>query len=64
MQGAGRHRVDVGIGDVVALDSLEHFGIDVHLAIGAILLGSGVNAEHTELAQREAEAEGGKNGCC
>ena len=63
VQSAGGHRVDVGIGDVVALDSLEDLGIDVHLAVGAILLAAGVNAEHAELAQREAEAESGKNGC-
>jgi hypothetical protein len=45
------------------LDSFENLGIDVHLAVSAILLASGVNAEHAELAQREAEAKGGKDGC-
>ena len=63
VQGAGGDVVDVGIGDVVALDSLEDLGVDVHLAVGAILLAAGMNAEHAKLAQRKAEAEGSKDGC-
>jgi hypothetical protein len=35
----------------------------MHLAVSAVLLGSGVNAEHAKLAQREAKAEGSKDGC-
>ncbi len=53
----------IGVGDVVALDPLEDLGVDVHLAIGAILLAAGVNAKQPKLAQRKAEAECGKD-CC
>ena len=63
VQGAGGDVVDVGLGDVVALDPLEDLGVDVHLAVGAILLAAGVNAEQAKLAQGKAEAEGGKDGC-
>ena len=62
VQRAGGDVVDVGVGDVVALNSLEDLGVDVHLAVGAILLAAGVNAEESELAEGEAQAEGGKDG--
>src|ERR1019366_2979583 len=52
---------DVGVGDVVRLNPLEHFGIDVHLAVSAILLAAGMDAEQSELTKTEAEAEGGEN---
>jgi hypothetical protein len=35
----------------------------VHLAISAVLLAAGMNAEHAEFSQRKAKAEGGKDGC-
>ena len=61
MESARGDVIDVGIGDVVRLHALKHLGIDVHLAVGAILLAAGVDAEETELAQAEAETEGGED---
>ena len=62
VQRAGGHVAHVGFGHVVGLDLLEDLGIDAHLAVGAILVAAGVNAEQAELAQGKAQAEGGKDG--
>ena len=62
VQRAGGHVVDVGLGDVVGLDLLEHLGVDAHLAVGAILVAAGMNAEQAKLAQAKAQAEGGEDG--
>ena len=61
MQRARGHVVDVGLGHVVGLDLLEHLGIDPHLAVSAILLAAGMNAEQAKLSQAKAQAKGSKN---
>ena len=62
MKSAGGHVVDVGIGDVFGLNLLEHLLVDAHLAVGAILLAAGMNAEPAKLAKEKAQAEGGEDG--
>ena len=62
VQRAGGHVAHVGLGHVVGLDLLQDLGIDAHLAVGAILIAAGMNAEQAEFAQGKAQAEGGKDG--
>src|ERR1035438_6615385 len=52
--------VDVRVDHVVTLNPLEHLGVDVHLAVGAILFTAGVHAEEAELAEGEPHAESGE----
>jgi len=59
---AGGYVGDVGLGDVVGLDLLEDFGVDAHLAVGAILVTAGMNAKQAKLSQAEAQPESSKDG--
>src|ERR1035441_4883983 len=52
--------VDVRVDHVVTLNPLEHLGVDVHLAVGAILFTAGVHAEEAELTEGEPHAESGE----
>src|ERR1022692_3715502 len=52
--------VDVRVDHVVTLNPLEHLGVDVHPAVGAILYTAGVHAEEAELAEGEPHAESGE----
>ena len=51
MQRARGDIADVGRGHVVALNSLQNLGVDVHLVVSAILFAAGVNAKEAELAE-------------
>jgi hypothetical protein len=62
VQSAGGDVAHFGIGDVVGLNLLENFRVDAHLAVGAILVGAGMNAEYAEFAHGKAEAECGEDG--
>ena len=61
VQRTGRHVIDVGVGHVVGLNLAEHLAKNGHLAVGAVLLASGVNAKPAKLAEEKAQAEGGKD---
>ena len=57
MQGPGSDLGHVGRRDVVGLDFLEDVGVDLYLAVGAIGLAAGMDAEEGELTEGETEAE-------
>ena len=57
MQRARGHVVDVGSDHIIGLDLLEHLGVYPHLAVSAILVSAGMNAEQAKLTQPKAQAE-------
>jgi hypothetical protein len=58
---AGGYVIDVRFGDVVGLDLFEDFGVDAHLAVSAVLLAAGMDAEPAIFTEGKAQAKGRKD---
>ena len=61
MQRARGDAADIRLGHVVALNPLQNFSINMHLAVSAVFFAAGVHAEEAELAEAKSETENRKD---